>query len=295
MSLLEDLSPWSHRVRDDVTLRGQYAVGSSRPIICFLHGNGFCSLTYLPLLEVLYRNYDLVLTDLQGHGDSDTGKGYPGWNALARDAFRALSCQSFIDGERPVFAVAHSLGAVMSLLMAVETPQFFERLVLLDPVLFTPWMCRSSRFFEHLGLLRYSPLSRRTRGRVDAWESRKAARDALYGRGTFRGWTNEALDAYVDHALRETGGRRVELKCPPWFEAAIFGSAPQGLWSNIRRLQRPARFLVGCDSYPFILRSAEMATRLNQHCSVMRVFGGHCFMQEDPEQSAQYVNEFLAV
>jgi len=295
MSLLDDLLPWSHRVRDDVTLRGQYAVGSFRPIVCFLHGNGFCSLTYHPLLEALYQNFDLVLVDLQGHGDSDVGTVFPGWNILARDALDALSCQPFIDGERPVFAVAHSLGAVMSLLMAVETPHFFERLVLLDPVLFTPWMCRSSRFFEYFGLLRYSPLSRRTRARVDTWESRKAARDALYGRGTFRGWTDEALDAYVCHALRDTKEERVTLKCRPWFEAAIFGSAPQGLWSCVRRLQRPARLVVGRDSYPFILRSADLATRLNQHCSVNRVSGGHCFMQEDPERSAQYVKEFLVV
>ena len=44
----------------------------------FLHGNGLSSLTYAPMLRHLSEHFDLFLSDVQGHGDSDHGSRFRG-------------------------------------------------------------------------------------------------------------------------------------------------------------------------------------------------------------------------
>ncbi|NUL20695.1 alpha/beta hydrolase, partial [Agrobacterium tumefaciens] len=67
------LIPWSHSTSAGFTLRGWHGQPSGKPLLHFLHGNGFCGRTYTPLLQALAEDFDLWLCDIQGHGDSDHG------------------------------------------------------------------------------------------------------------------------------------------------------------------------------------------------------------------------------
>ena len=184
---LGQMEPWSQRVAENIVLRGVERI-SNKPIIHFMHGNGFCGLVYKPFLSGLLTDYDLFLLDAQGHGDSDAGDRFLGWNAMAEHCLEVLLEQRKRWNGRPVVAVAHSFGALMTLLMVDRRPDLFERIVLLDPVLFTPWMYPMARLSEFFGLTRYNPMSRRTLKRRTEWASRALARKALHGRGIFRGW-----------------------------------------------------------------------------------------------------------
>ena len=74
---------WSHPVGPDLFLRGREYIRGERPLLHFVHGNGFSGMTYWPLLGRLHDHYDLCLHDTQGHGHSDDGARFPGWNATA--------------------------------------------------------------------------------------------------------------------------------------------------------------------------------------------------------------------
>ena len=67
------LHPWSHPAREGFTLRGWHSVPSGKPLLHVLHGNGFCARMYEPMLKPLSAHFDLWLSDVQGHGDSDEG------------------------------------------------------------------------------------------------------------------------------------------------------------------------------------------------------------------------------
>ncbi len=87
-----DLIPWQHPTRHGFTLRGWHSRPSGKPLLHFLHGNGFCGRVYEPMLTHLGQHYDLWLSDAQGHGDSDHGERFVGWNRsadLAVEAFKA--------------------------------------------------------------------------------------------------------------------------------------------------------------------------------------------------------------
>ena len=95
------LQSWTHHTSAGFTLRGHHSPPSGRPVLHFLHGNGLSSLPYAPMLRHLSEHFDLFLSDVQGHGDSDHGSRFRGWNHAAEMAAEAVLSQvsGAIDGQ----------------------------------------------------------------------------------------------------------------------------------------------------------------------------------------------------
>lgn len=288
-----NLQAWSYNTSAQLTLRGWHSTPSGKPVLHFLHGNGFCGRVYEPMLERLSADFDLWLCDIQGHGDSDTGTHFLGWNCNAELAVEAFQAQREMFADAPVYAAAHSFGGVLSSLIMAKHPQLFKRAVLLDPVIFTPSLQVFIKTCERLRFTGFNALAKKTAVRRKHWPDRQAAYAGLTGRGTFKGWTTEALTAFVDHALRlaEQGG--VQLKCSPQLEATIFSSAANGLWQALRQVQTPVLMMYGADTFPFVPKSAALWAQSNSNVRTEQVSGGHCFMQEFPDNAAAMVRVFL--
>lgn len=288
-----NLLPWAYHTSAQITLRGWHSTPSGKPVLHFLHGNGFCGRVYEPMLARLSHDFDLWLCDIQGHGDSDAGSRFFGWNHNAELAVEAFQAQRQMFGDVPVYAVAHSLGGVLSSLIMAEHPQLFKRAVLLDPVIFTPRLQVFIKTCERLGVTGFSKLAKKTAVRRMHWPDRQVAYASLIGRGTFKGWTTAALTAFVDHALRPAEEGGVQLKCSPQLEATIFSSAANGLWRALRKVQTPVLMVYGAETFPFVIKSAALWRQRNSHVRTKQVSGGHCFMQQDPAMAAQQVRDFL--
>ncbi|MBH3413363.1 MULTISPECIES: alpha/beta fold hydrolase [Pseudomonas] len=286
------LIPWSFDSAEGFTLRGWRSPASGKPLLHFLHGNGFCCLAYQPLLMSLSEDFDLWLCDVQGHGDSDHGGAFRGWNRTAALAVEAFEAGRGEYGEVPRYAVGHSFGGVLTGLMLASQPGLFARAVLLDPVLFSRRMIGVMGAAALLGLHRRHALARKAASRRSHWPDRDAARASLHGRGIFKGWTDAALQAYVEHAIGDCG-EGVVLKCRPSREVEIFSSFPSRMWAQLASLQVPTLVLYGEDTYPFVPHSVQRLARLNPAVSARQVPGGHCFMQEDPAMAAQQVLDYL--
>ncbi|MFT7722705.1 MAG: alpha/beta fold hydrolase [Roseateles sp.] len=285
------LEPWAHASPVTGTmLRGWCTPPTGRPLLHVLHGNGFCGRVYEPMLQALAADFDLWLCDLPGHGDSDAMARFPGWNLFAQAALESARTATARYGAVPRVALGHSLGGVLTALMLGEPGQPFQRAVLLDPVLFPPAMLLAMR----LGLARFNPLARASRRRRRQWPDRAAAARALHGRGTYKGWTDEALQAFAAHALRDDGAGGVTLKCAPELEAAIFASGPRGLWPAVKRVAAPTLIAHGRDTMPFVLAGARHARALNPRAiATQAVDGGHCFMQQHPADAAALARRHL--
>ena len=284
------LLPWSHQSSAGFTLRGWHSPPSGKPLLHFIHGNGFCTRTYEPMLEHLSAHFDLWLCDMQGHGDSDHGGDFRGWNHNAELAVEALIAGLARFGKVRRFACGHSFGGVLTSLIVSAHPVLFERAVLLDPVLFPPKLILLRGL---LGWAIRNPMADGARKRRSHWQDREEAFARLNGRGIFRGWEEEAMWAHIEHALRDDPDGGVTLKCQPSREAEIFESMPQGLWKSLRAIETPVRLIHGEESYPFVKESAARLARLNANVQVEALRGGHCFMQENSRLAAERVREFL--
>lgn len=284
---------WEHASSAGLTLRGEHSVPSGKPVLHVLHGNGFCGLTYWPLLEQLMPHFDLFLSDVQGHGNSDDGGRFHGWNRTADLCIEAWQAHSHLFPDAPVMMLGHSFGGVLSCLMMAHQPSLAKRAVLLDPVLFTPTMIGLMALSDVVGLYSRNMLAQRARKRRHHWPNRETARQLLSNKGMFKGWTDESMQAYIDHALRDAPDGGVELKCKPQREAEIFGSFPKRLWSSLKRVSAPTLVMYGRKTYPFISASVTRWQAGNTNVKSMIVDGGHCFMQEYPQITAQRVTDFL--
>ena len=286
------LIPWSHLCSEGFTLRGWRSPASGKPLLHFLHGNGFCCLAYEPMLMRLGEHFDLWLCDVQGHGDSDHGGAFRGWNRTAALAVEAFEAGRGEYGEVPRYAVGHSFGGVVTGLILASAPRLFERAVLLDPVLFSRRMIGMMGAAALVGLHRRHTLARKAAGRRSHWPDREAALASLQGRGIFKGWKDAALHAYIEHAIGDCG-EGVVLKCRPSREVEIFSSFPTRMWAHLAAIQAPTLVLHGEHTYPFVPHSAQRLATLNAQVQARQVAGGHCFMQEEPATAAQQVEDFL--
>ncbi|OAI84823.1 alpha/beta fold hydrolase [Pseudomonas putida] len=287
-----ELIPWAHDCAERFTLRGWRSPASGKPLLHFIHGNGFCCLAYQPLLELLAVHFDLWLSDVQGHGDSDHGGPFVGWNRSAELALEAFDAGRGEYGDVPYFAVGHSFGGVLTGLMLELQPRLFQRAVLLDPVVFSRSMIGVMGVASLFGMHRRHGLARKAATRRSYWPDRQAAHDSLQGRGIFKGWSEAALQAYVTHAIGECGAG-VVLRCRPSREVEIFSSFPKRMWASLSRVQTPTLVLHGEQTYPFVPLSLARWARLNPNVVPQKVAGGHCFMQEDPHESAHRVEAWL--
>lgn len=286
------LLPWSHNTRAGFTLRGWHSPPSGKPLLHFLHGNGFCTRSYEPMLEHLAADFDLWLCDLQGHGESDHGGRFLGWNRNAELALEAFSAGRERFGEVEAYACGHSFGGVLTSLILAGHPDVFRRAVLLDPVLFPRSLIGLRSSLSLLGIRR-NPMADGARARRHHWPDRDSAYAALHGRGIFRGWEDAAFRAHIDHALKGHAELGVELKCRPSREADVFDSMPERLWPALKRIRTDTLLIHGEKTYPFVLQSARKLAASNARVTSRATPGGHCFMQEHSVTAAQQVKAFL--
>ncbi len=287
------LQPWHHACSAGFTLRGEHSPPSGKPVLHFIHGNGYCGRVYEPMLTRLAEHFDLFLSDVQGHGDSDHGGRFLGWNRNAELCMEAWRAHASRFGDAPAYAAGHSFGGVLTALLFARHSDFCRRAVLLDPVLFPPSMIGLMALADIIGFRANNKLARRARGRRAHWPDRTTAANALRGRGIFKGWREDALQAYIDHALRESDTGGVELKCQPAREAEVFGSYPRQLWPSLKKAATPTLVLHGDHTFPFVSRSALRWAARNPNVRERQVAGGHCFVQQNPDASAAAVRDFL--
>lgn len=245
------------------------------------------------MLAPLSDAFDLWLCDVQGHGDSDHGGRFLGWNRNAELAMQALDAEGRAFAGVPHYAAGHSFGGVLTALILGEQRQRFAKAVLLDPVLFTPAMIMGMSVGELAGVTRHTPLARQARARRKHWPSREEAFRLLHGKGVYKGWADEALHAFVAHALKDSPDGGVELKCRPSREAEIFSTAPDRLWGLLGKVRTPTMVLYAEHTFPFVTESVARWQAINDAVQAAHLPGGHCFMQEHPDMAAQQLRAFL--
>jgi pimeloyl-ACP methyl ester carboxylesterase len=283
-----ELEHWQFHTHYGFSLRGFHSVPSGKPLLHMLHGNGFSSLMYQPLLEKLSLHFDLFLSDAQGHGDSDHGGHFVGWNQSAELALQALRHLQPRFGDVPIYALGHSFGAVLTALINSRADSPFHKVILLDPVLFTPWMLRAMQGLDLFGLYRFNPLATKALKRRQHWPNPEQASSYLKQRSLFAHWHPDALAAYINHSMRQHE-HGLTLKCRPEREAEIFSSFPRSLWPLLRKPCPETFVLYGKQTYPFVIKAVQRWQRLNSAVHSRHVDGDHCFMQQFPDQTAQFI------
>jgi N-formylmaleamate deformylase len=108
--------------------------GGSRPPLILLHGltaNGAC---WTAVAQALEENYDVIMPDARGHGESSV----PDYGYRYED--HANDVVGLIEALRlsPPIVIGHSMGGMVAAVAASRTPELLRCLILADPTFLSP-------------------------------------------------------------------------------------------------------------------------------------------------------------
>ena len=269
--------------------RGEGAVA-----VHFAHATGFNANTYAPLLESLDPSIDVYAMDARGHGLSEA-KANPrrlrSWVRFQRDL------QAFVKNlPRPLVLAGHSLGGTVSIQVAARHPSWVAGLVLIDPVLAAPVHGAWMSFARAAGLTAQMPIARAAARRRMGFSSKEAAVENYLGKGAFRTWPRDWIEAYVDGGTVPTDAGTVRLSCDREWARKTFASATTRPFSRVKRLRCPITLIVGDYDGPPLSRAARKTfERMRPEARILQPAGStHVIPMERPDLIKEEIERMAA-
>ncbi|MCP4623468.1 MAG: alpha/beta hydrolase [bacterium] len=158
----------------------------------------------------------------------------------------------------PVIGMEHSLGAVTTYIAAAMYPQLFSAIILIDPSILPRRRLLWFAVLRMIGLAGNRQLARSARRRRKTFQGKsEALKRFASGRGIFKSWSKEFVEAYLECGLLEKDSETAVLKCDPELEAQIFESVPHDVWRYANRISCPILAIRGVHSDVFSADSAK--------------------------------------
>lgn len=256
-----------------------------KDIIHFAHANSFPAKTYNKLFSYLESDFEIGYLERHAHNPK-----FPvtdGWTRLA-DEVKAEIEQRY---SRPVIGVGHSLGGILHFLAAVERPDLYKAIVLLDAPFVSRFRGAAVRTLKKFGLLDRIIPAHLSRFRRNRWQSADEAFDHFRNKPNFKNFDAEVLRDYVEHGTVKTD-TGFELAFKPSIETHIYRTLPESFYKLRKNLNVPGIYIGGTHS-----REAKAAGLR----SMMRTFpfhyyfieGSHLFPFERPEETALIIHKSL--
>lgn len=259
------------------------------PKIVFAHANSFPAGTYRLLFEDWRAaGHEVLAPDRLGHDPR-----FPvtsNWRHLRDELI------GFIEDRAggPAWLVGHSLGGLLSLMVACKRPDLAAGLVLLDSPVITGWRAHSVHLLKRSGLIQKVSPGKIAQGRRCHWPDRAAVRAHFASKSLFARWDPQVLDDYVACGVVD-GPQGVELAFRREVEAHIYNTLPHHLGSLLHRSppQCPVGFIAGTHSVEMRQGGTAGARALAGH-RFLRIEGPHLYPMEKPHETAGLVRQLLA-
>jgi pimeloyl-ACP methyl ester carboxylesterase len=256
-----------------------------RDTIHFSHANGFPAECYAKLFGRLSERFEIGYINTIGHDPQ-----YPvtdNWPHLVEELIDRITRRY----RKKVIGVGHSLGGYLTFMAAMERPELFKAIVLLDAPLISYLKSRGLEMTKRIGIIDRITPAGSTRNRRREWDSEAQALAHFRNRGPFRHFDPECLADYVRHGMVEEGGK-VRLVFDPEIEYQIYRTIPHHFADYKVPLRVPAGFVGGRDSEEVRRVGLSMMKR-RYHFRFKRIEGTHLFPFEYPETAADAIGEMV--
>lgn len=254
-----------------------------KELIHFAHGNGFPALCYSQMLNHLKQRFDVCYLDKIGHDPL-----FPvseNWHNLVYEIIASVRKQA----NQPVIAVGHSLGGILSLLAAVEHPELFKAVIMLDSPIIGRFKSSMVRLAKALGIIDRVTPAFRTMGRRVYWQNHEVLVHYLRTRDLFKTFTDECLNDYISYGLeyRENG---YYLRFDRHIEYQIYRTIPHVLPDFEGKLVTPTALIYG-DKSSVVDRMDVRYMKKYFNIISFKIKGTHLFPMERPNEVATQIIE----
>ena len=257
-----------------------------KEIIHFAHANGFPARTYSKLFSFLEDDFEINYLERHAHNEE-----FPvtdNWTHLAAELREEIKKRY----AQKIIGVGHSLGGILHFLAAVENPELYQAIVLLDAPLISRLSGTGLKILKRTKLIDKFPLARATRFRRSVWRTRNEAFDHFRGKEKFSDFDEQVLRDYIEHGTIENGDN-IKLLFKPQIEAEIYRTIPDDFAKFRGRLKVPTVYIGGTRSSE--ARLARLGF-MRKHFPVDFYFieGSHLFPLEKPQETAALIKTALA-
>lgn len=240
--------------------------GGNKPAVILLHGlmlNGAC---WTPLARALEEDYDVIMPDARGHGNSSAPDNGYRYHNLAADVVSLIDTLGLVT---PVL-LGHSMGGMTAAVVASQNSKRLQGLILVDPPFLTPQrqceVYKSDVADQHRRILNLS---------------RKDLLTEMEGRHSHR--SREVIELFAQ-ARFQTSIRAFEVLTPP----------NPDYMQLINALNVPSLLVIGDTGSVVTLEMARELARLNQRLEVTQIEkAGHGLPFDQPERFSVIIKTFL--
>jgi pimeloyl-ACP methyl ester carboxylesterase len=264
---------------------------SGPPLVLFFHGNSFPASTYQVMLNELRRR-GLQVHTLEKIGHNPAYPVTSNWPHLVEEVH--AFAQPLVDAHPgPVVLVGHSLGGMLSLMLAALYPDLAHAVVMVDAPAVAGWQANLLHLSKKLSFTaKYSP-GAVSKKRRHQWGSLDEVRQHFASKKNFARWHPQVLEDYVQHGTQEVmvdGQVCRELSFSREIETLIYNTVPHHLESLIKRhpLKCPISLVAARHSREIKLAGIEFTKRITKG-RITIIDGTHLVPMESPVATAAAV------
>lgn len=172
-------------------------------------------------------------------------------------------------GQKDLIGIGHSLGATLLLHNAIQYPNRWRQLFLIDPALFSPLVNRLYRIARLLRIeKKLHPMVRLTNRRNDFFESKDALFKKWRQRPLFAAMSDAALTDFIHASLIESNNG-FTLRFPKQWESEIYRNMctlDPYIWANLSQLTAITTLICGETSNTFFNGAKSTLKPFCQNC-----------------------------
>ncbi len=261
---------------------------AGQPLVLFFHGNSFPASTYNVMLDAL-RQRGMKVQALEKIGHNPAYPVTSNWPHLVEEV-HAFAKPLTEEHPGPVVLVGHSLGGMLSLMLAAQYPALANAVVMVDAPAVGGLQAKVLQLSKTLSLNeKFSPGAISSKRR-NAWQSLEEVRAHFASKKIFAKWDPQVLNDYVIHGTHEEhteqGVQRV-LSFDRNIETQIYNSVPHNLERLLKKypLACPVSLVAARHSREMRLAGTDFTQKITKG-RMMMIDGTHLVPMEKPVVTA---------
>lgn len=264
---------------------------AGQPLILFFHGNSFPASTYSVMLNELRRR-NLQVQALEKIGHNPAFPVTSNWPHLVEEV-HAFAQPLIAAHSGPVVLVGHSLGGMLSLMLAAQYPHLAHGVVMVDAPAVGGLQAKVLQLSKTLSLNKKFSPGAISRKRRNEWLSLEEVRAHFASKKVFARWDPQVLNDYVLQGTREekseSGVRRV-LSFNRDIETLIYNNVPHNLERLLKKhpLTCPVSLVAARHSREMRLAGSDFTHKITKGRITM-IDGTHLVPMEKPLVTAAAV------
>ena len=253
--------------------------------IQFSHATGFPAESYRYFFQQL-SPYEVTYVPVFGEGRFRLRNS---WRNLVPELIEDIE----IKHKEPVIGIGHSFGAVLTFWAAMQRPDLFQKVILIDP----PFINLRFRIFSAFARLmgqaeKMIPIARNAKRRRDTFKDFSEASAYWRPKRLFRNFHPECFEDYVKASLVPDGSE-MTLRISADEEAKMFASTPVFIGSG--KFKIPSYYLYPAKGSVLMGNAlAEQKKRFSNTEFMEIEKGGHMFPLEYPLETAEILKKLIS-